>query len=62
MDNDLTYVNFMVSKARDAMDECWIELETASTWEQIQEISVRLNQESSRYHRYKRLRAHLTNT
>lgn len=62
MENDLTYVNYMVNTHRESMDECWMELETANTWEHIKEISVRLNGASREYHKWRRIRSDLTNT
>lgn len=45
---------------RARMDECWIELESAKTWEEINQINVRLAECGRLYKTYKRMALDLT--
>ena len=52
---DIGQVMYEIKHYRNIMDECWIELETANTWEHINEASVRLSKAGLRYKELKRL-------
>jgi hypothetical protein len=54
--NHIGTVQAEINHYRHLMDECWIELETANTWEHIHEISKRLSAAGLRYKEAKRLR------
>jgi hypothetical protein len=60
MDSDLTYVVYNMKTARAAMDECWIELETANTWEHIREVADRLSAAGLTYKQWKARYTELT--
>lgn len=47
-------VKRQIAFQRQRMDECWIELESATSWEEIQEISGRLSEHGLEYKRLKK--------
>lgn len=47
-------VKLQIAFQRQRMDECWIELESATSWEEIQEISGRLSECGLEYKRLKK--------
>jgi hypothetical protein len=49
-------LNDAVEYYRRQMEECWIELETASDWEHVSQISKRLNSAGLLYKHYKAIR------
>lgn len=55
MVTDIGEINNLISQYRETMDDCWTELETANTWEHINEISKCLSVAGLEY---KRLRRH----
>ena len=57
---ELGQIIYDMNMARREMDECWVELETASDWEHIKEISARLAEAGLRYKELKKQRADLT--
>lgn len=53
---DIAGLSYKINYYRLQMDECWIELETANTWEQINEISNRLQTAGLEYKRLKAIK------
>lgn len=60
MQEEIVHAREMVRRHRSTLDELWVELETANTWEHINQIAGELSEAGLAYKHWKRELANLT--